>query len=414
MTPESPAAAGKPLLLWIGEAGTGTGFARVARSLLARLADRFQVHQLGLNREGRVDSGPWPTYLNRDDALVPVRQVRELVVRLRPEVAVFCYSPKILPHCAPLFDALAPVPTVFYGPVDGTAVDPEAVALLARAARVVAYTGGAADIIRSVADGIRCADPAFRLPPLSVIPHGVDTGVFHPSGGGPGAAGWPPDRRSARARAFPGRPGLRDAFIVLNANRNQRRKRLDLTLEGFAEFARGKPADVFLCLHAGTTDDGWDLRDLARELRVPDRVLFTSDSPGLPEFDDSRLRDIYTACDVGVNTSVAEGWGLVAFEHAATGAAQVVPRHTACETVWAEHAILLRASRPLPTDDPFDEEQVVDPSGLAAALDRLYGDLAERDRLARSAYSLATDPRYSWSEIAGQWVACLEGVVGRG
>ncbi len=277
---------------------------------------------------------------------------------------MFCYSPKILPLCAPLFDALAPVPTVFYGPVDGTAVDPEAVALLARAARVVAYTGGAADIIRSVADGIRCADPAFRLPPLSVIPHGVDTGVFHPSGGGPGAAGWPPDRRSARARAFPGRPGLRDAFIVLNANRNQRRKRLDLTLQGFAEFARGKPADVFLCLHAGTTDDGWDLRDLARELRVPDRVLFTSDSPGLPEFDDSRLRDIYTACDVGVNTS--------------------------------------------------DEEQVVDPSGLAAALDRLYGDPAERDRLARSAYSLATDPRYSWSEIAGQWVACLEGVVGRG
>lgn len=400
-------------LLWIGEAATGTGFARVAHSVLAGLAGSFRVLHLGLNREGGVAPGPWPTHLNREGSLLPLGQARELLIRYRPDVVVFCYSPRILPHCGPLFDVLHPVPVVFYGPVDGTMVDPEAVTMLGRAAGVVAYTAPSAAILRGVADGIRCADPGFRLPDVAVIPHGVDTNVFFPAGEGSRRAGLPVDRRPARRRAFPGRPELDDAFLVLNANRNQRRKRLDLTLEGFAAFAHGRP-DVFLCLHAGPVDDGWNLPELARELGIAERVLFTTRSAGLPEADDSRLRDIYTACDVGVNTSVAEGWGLVSFEHAATGAAQVVPRHTACETLWEGRAVLLRTSRPLPTDDPFDEEMLIDPASLADSLQRLHRERAERDRLAEAAYRFATDARHAWPAIAREWAAYLGGLLDGG
>ena len=45
--------------------------------------------------------------------------------------------------------------------------------------------------------------------------------------------------------------------------------------------------------------------------------------------DDRELNLLYNACDVGITTSMGEGWGLVSFEHGAAGAAQIVPDHSA-------------------------------------------------------------------------------------
>ena len=67
----------------------------------------------------------------------------------------------------------------------------------------------------------------FGVEAVNVIPHGVDTQVFFPL-----------NRQHARQALFPDRPELQDAFIVLNANRNVLRKRVDLTIEGFASFAQ--------------------------------------------------------------------------------------------------------------------------------------------------------------------------------
>jgi hypothetical protein len=52
-------------------------------------------------------------------------------------------------------------------------------------------------------------------------------------------------------------------------------------------------------------------------------------------------RDMGNACDVGINRAMGEGWGLASFEHAAAGAAQVVPNHTACSEIWRERAELI-------------------------------------------------------------------------
>src|ERR1700753_1257732 len=96
----------------------------------------------------------------------------------------------------------------------------------------------------------RCAAPELPASDIAIIGHGVDTQAFHPLPGG---------RRAARERLFPGQSDLHDAFIVLNANRNQPRKRIDLTLEAFATFAQGKPANVKLYLHMARQDTGWDI-----------------------------------------------------------------------------------------------------------------------------------------------------------
>lgn len=76
---------------------------------------------------------------------------------------------------------------------------------------------------------------------------------------------------------------------------------------------------MYLYLHMGMQDRGVDVLGLARALGIEDRLLLTTTAPERPHVSDEHLGLIYQACDVGVNTSAGEGWGLVAFEHGATG-----------------------------------------------------------------------------------------------
>jgi D-inositol-3-phosphate glycosyltransferase len=149
-----------------------------------------------------------------------------------------------------------------------------------------------------------------------VVPHGLDQGKFFPI-----------DQNEARRM-------LRlpeDKFIVLNANRNQPRKQIDLTIKAFAEFAVDKP-DTLLYLHMSEKDLGWDVRALfdtemkRRNLQSDNRlVMTTSNIDYINAPPDELLNKIYNACDVGINTANGEGWGLVSFEHASCRKPLVFP-----------------------------------------------------------------------------------------
>ena len=86
----------------------------------------------------------------------------------------------------------------------------------------------------------------------------------------------------------------------------------------------------------GVEDCGWNIVLLAKRHGIEDRLILTAHMPFLPVVSNRVLNCIYNACDVGINTSIGEGWGLVSFEHAATGAGQIVPRHSACEELWRD------------------------------------------------------------------------------
>jgi glycosyltransferase involved in cell wall biosynthesis len=280
-----------------------------------------------------------------------------------------------------------------YCPLDRAGVPPS----LAGVDLLVLYTRSA----RAV------ADQAFRaagLPPpaMAVIPHGVDSERFRPLvAGNPTAS-----RAEARRRLFPGERGIEDAFVVLNANRNQKRKRVDLTLRGFAPVARERPG-ARLYLHMGMRDLGVDVPALAAELGIADRLLVTTREPDRPIVTDEHLNLIYNACDVGLNTAAAEGWGLVSFEHAATGAAQVVPDHGASAELWRDRALLV------PTRPGARGARLVAAQGVAEALRRLADDPGLRADLADRAFAHATAPGFGWSAIAARWehalLSCLRG-----
>jgi glycosyltransferase involved in cell wall biosynthesis len=301
----------------------------------------------------------------------------------------------------PYVHTLAPLrpgaTVVAYVPIDGILRDDTQVVPLTFVDRFVTYTNFAGDqLARSLR---RLAYPAE----VGVIPHGVDTATFFPLAGSIDCQLVPGARRAARQRLFPADLDWHDAFIVLNANRPLSRKRIDLTLEGFARFAHGKPPGVKLWLHHAImdADERAALAALAADLGLTDRVHLTPlDAPTLADAD---LNLVYNACDVGLNTALGEGWGLVSFEHAATGAAQIVPDSSACSELWAGAAELL------PTEETYNPRispltmGATAPAAVAAALDRLYHDPEHLRSRALTAFRNATQPVYDWHRIAAQW-----------
>jgi D-inositol-3-phosphate glycosyltransferase len=115
------------------------------------------------------------------------------------------------------------------------------------------------------------------------------------------------------------------------------------------------------------------------------------------------LNLLYNACDVGINTSMGEGWGLVSFEHGAAGAAQIVPDHSACAEVWNGRAEMIPPARRYRPEFSVFEMGEVSAEGVAQALNNLYGNPQRRQQLAQAAYQAALNPEYSWDAVAGRF-----------
>jgi glycosyltransferase involved in cell wall biosynthesis len=392
----------RPRVLVVGDAVVPTGYARVLRCVLERLHTLYEFHHLGVNHRGDPHGHPWPIYpagLGGDHQ--GVARLGPLVERLQPQVVWLSADLPVLAQHAQVLGACRHRPaSIAYVPVDSGPVVPATLApLLHHVDHLATFTHHAAAELQSAAERARRYDPKLPVPAVTVIGHGVDTAAFHPLPGG---------RRAARARLFPHRPDLHDGFIVLNANRNQPRKRIDLTMEAFARFAQGKPPGVRLYLHMAREDLGWDVKLLGERLGILDRLLLTQDGDRLPDIGDDQLNLIYNACDVGVNTAHSEAWGLVSFEHAATGAAQVVPAHGALPELWDGAAELVPPRWSLTVERLLHTAHFVAPEDVADALERLYGDAALRQRLADAALARVREPWLSWDAVAGQWGELLQ------
>jgi glycosyltransferase involved in cell wall biosynthesis len=301
-----------------------------------------------------------------------------------------------------------------YTPVEAGPIAPEIIEPLEGVARYVMYNEFGRGVIADSLAAIRTRRPDFGFSPLDVIAHGVDQDHFFPlSASAAGSANEVARRLAARQQLGIDTPETRGAFIVLNANRNMPRKRIDLTLQGFAQFARDKPANVKLYLHMATEDSGWNVLLLAKRYGIFDRLIMTRADNQRPAFDDATMNALYNACDVGLTTSTGEGWGMVAFEHGATRAAQVMPRHTSLAELWDGAAEFIEPVCSMTWPGNLTEGQVVSAEGVAAALQRLYEDSAHRDRLAHRAYANAHRPEFAWDVVAAQWRRLLDDTISR-
>ena len=237
--------------------------------------------------------------------------------------------------------------------------------------------------------------------PIAVVPHGVTPGQFFPM-----------DKAEARKKLNI----KEDIFIVFNGNRNQFRKRIDITIAAFAKFARDKP-NTQLYLHMGKKDQGWDImhlfnREMKRNKLDPNnRIILTADVDGPPSVELEMLNTIYNAADVGVNTCKGEGWGLVSFEQAACKVAQVVPGHTSCKEIFEGYGQLIRCDH-IDTDTNFGREMPCPSTDhLAEILDDLYKNPKKLEATAELCYERALEKQFTWEVIGAQFAGIFDDAI---
>jgi D-inositol-3-phosphate glycosyltransferase len=393
----------RPKILIIGDAVAPTGFARVIRSIFEPLHREYELHQLATRFDGGPHDYPWQLYpAAAGTSRYGFDQIAGLIDRIEPAIVFLLYDivyqVQFLEHSR---KAKRQPKFVFYSPVESGPIAPEIMQRLAGISRYVLFTEYGRREIESAVGILRANDPAFEFPTLDVIPHGVATEKFFPL----------PDTAAAREQLGLGQAEHRDAFIVLNANRNMPRKRIDLAIHGFALFAKNKPSTVKLYLHMATEDTGWNVLILAKRYGIFDRLIMTQADNSRPTFRDEQLNVLYNACDVGMTTTTGEGWGMPSFEHAATRAAQIVPRHTSLAELWKDAAEFIDPVMTLTYPGNLTHAHIVTPEGVAAALQRLYENPAHREALAEAAYRNAVRPELNWNTIAARWKRLFDEVL---
>lgn len=383
-------------ILWYGDILSNTGFARVTHSILEQLHKTHEIVAFGINYNGDPHDLPFKVYpaaAHNPGDRFGIGRIPQVVEAEAPDF-VICLNDiwvcnQVWERIHLLKDKLK-FKFISYFPVDSEW-----------------YTGGMLNYIKdwdfavtfSVEQAHRLMAQGIQPKLLGVIPHGLDEGKFYPT-----------SKKEARKH-------LRlpeDKFIVLNGNRNQPRKQIDLTIKAFAEFAIDKP-DTLLYLHMSEKDLGWDIRALftaemnRRGLSGDNRLIMTTnniDYINAPP--DELLNTIYNACDVGINTANGEGWGLVPFEHASCRKPLVLPNHTSSADIWKDSALLVDVAAWIYDRDLGVERGIVDIKDAAQKLTKLYEDKAFYDQVAEACYKVTKNPSYRWDKIADGFNKAME------
>lgn len=379
--------------IWIGDGGCYTGFAVVNHSIIENLPEgEYDIHHIAVNYHGDYQETAshhklYPAHLGGD--MLGMRRVEAFVKKFSPDFIFMLNDMWVIMD----YMGFLPtgVPVVTYSPVDAGPVQREWAEALSRVAQAVAYTEyGANEILK--------ANPNIAL---DVIPHGIDQSKFF-------------HIPQNEARVLLDNSIGQDDWVVLNANRNQPRKRTDLTIKGFCEFAKDKPENVKLYLHMGLEDSFIRIDKMMARYDESKRLYITS--PTLSPANGvsvERLNIIYNCCDYGINTSMGEGWGLVPFEHAAGGSPQIVPDNSASAEVFGEGRGLLMPvlEETITLPRILTEGSVVTVQTVADSLQYAYDNPKDMQIKANAMTEYMNLPKFDWKNIALQWHNVFERVT---
>lgn len=380
-----------PKLFIIADAGVSTGFANVTHNLVQELHELWEIYILGINYRGdphpiqRLAHIYNPASKMQND-YYGIHRVADLINFIKPDLILLINDPWVGAEYIQLIEKF-PVPKIIYTPIDAKDVDPDYVLPLNKFDHVIAYTEfGKRELIA-----------AGLTAPINVIPHGVDTQIYRPV-----------NKLERRVKNHFGT----DWFIVNVTDRNQIRKRIDLAMYAFSEWVKttNKPSTVKLHYHGAMRDEGWDILKLAKrfglsgeELSPRDRFIITapniSAQDGLPI---ELMPYVYGVADVGLSSTLGEGWGMTTHERMAMRIPMIVPNSSALGE-WAKggvHYIDI-------SEEPFfnigglnTRGAVPSVKSMINALEKMYTDKQYRQQIALNGYKLATQPIYKWSNIA--------------
>jgi len=186
-----------------------------------------------------------------------------------------------------------------------------------------------------------------------------------------------PSREAGNATALRRRLGLDGRRIVLCVAQKRPYKRQESIVRALAAL----PADVVAVLPGAATPYEDELRRLAADLGVTERVVFP------PWLSDDDLEALYRCADVCAFPSLYEGFGLPVLEAMARGVPVACSDRASLPEVAGDAALLF---------DPDDQ------AGVDAALRQILGDEPTRARLIKAGHRRVAS--FTWARTAEQAV----------
>lgn len=389
-----------PRILWISDAVAHTGFATVAHAVIDRLYTKYDFHVLGINYFGDPHKYKYPIYPAATGGdLWGMNRLPNLIRAIRPHIVMMLNDPWIVKDYIELLiktpvgkleDGTEVYPhAVAYMPVDGLNLQEDFVKPLNNLHLAIGYTEFA---LEQMALGGLTTKTA-------IIPHGMDATHFQPV---------PKAVARGKLQDMP-----KDWFIVGCANRNQPRKRIDLAMQYFAEFAKDKPENVRFYYHGAIQDLGWNIIQMSKYYGINDRLVITSPdltpAHGVPrEF----LKNIYSAFDVHMSTSMGEGWGLTQMESMACAVPNIVPEWSGLGE-WARGGVTYVpcTGESVHTGGLNTVGGIADKALFVEALNKMYYDQEYRDEIGKAGYELVSQKKFQWDSVATQFDRAFQSVL---
>lgn len=389
-------------LLFIGDGpDCPSGFGRATREILAHVCMEYDVTVLGINHRGDPGTVPYPVYTAAagGDAF-GIGRLLWMCDVVKPDIIVIQQDGWYFPHYVSELrkrtdtyeyenPEYAAIPIVGAVAVDGKNFHGEWIKDLSMA---VFWTQFALSEARA----------GGYAGPAKVIPLGVDTSTFHPL-----------DRDLAMERQQIGE--FKDKFVVGNVNRNQPRKRWDLTIRYFSKWVHEYGiTDARLFLHSAPTgDQSTNVVDLARYYGVANHTVLYTPEPFYGKPDDS-MCELYNCFDLLISTTQGEGMGLPAMEAMACGRPCLLPDWSAFGD-WAKGAAALVPCTSTALQSFSRSVNVIggipDEKQFIHALHTLYSDKSHRELVASLGYQRVNEEMFRWDNIGREWVDLLDSVL---
>lgn len=378
-------------VLWIGDAACSSGFGKATHHIAKRIVENgHELNVIGINYRGDPHDEPyriWPAIWGGDQ--LGLGAFRKLYPEVGADVVVLQTNPWHVPNYVKVMEKFSPrAPMVGIVAVEGKNCTGSDLNTLSRAVFWTEF--GRAE---AIASGTHV--------PTGVVGLGVDPAMYHQF-----------DKVEARKMLrLPTR--CWGARIFANVNRNQWRKRLDLSVQFFAKYLERTDDDAYLYLHAAPGSSvQLDLDQLADYYGVRNRLI-------LPEFTDpfkahaeEFVAKVMQACDVHINTGLGEGFGLTTLESMACGRPNIATRAAAIPE-WSRGAVDLvdGCCEGVMPDVRGQIGTTPDADKFVDAM-TLYREYPKHwDARSTDAFERSRDPEFDWSNVADGFIREIEAVL---
>lgn len=391
-------------ILVVGDGVVSTGFAKANHAYCAGLQTAgHEVHLMAMHFSGdTLAASKYPyaiwTCWHAGDPF-GIRRIRHIVDSVQPDAIIITQDPWNFPQYLARLADFKHIPVIGVVAVDGLNCQGYALGPIEGKhpglSHAIFWTQFGADEAR--AGGWKGRS--------SIVPLGVDLNVYRP-------LDVEALRRQHLHRVLDEAGLGPDTYLVGSVGRNQSRKRLDLTMQYFAEWIqRRNIRDACLWMHiAPTGDDAYDIGALARYYGIAGRVLV----PDVNMFygvSEVQMAEIYNLFSVFLLTGMGEGWSLPTLEAMACGIPCIVPDSSALGE-WARPAAAMCECT------HYDVTPNVNTIGgrvgghqVIEYLSRLYHEPHSRKAMSEAGIALASQPQYRWEHIGARVAEVVDKVL---